>query len=217
MKPILISAAVVLIAAVVFVGLLASRVMGQDVVKDPAAPAAPGAAAAPATQPGAAGKGPLDFVMKDIDGNDYDLARLKGKVVLFVNVASKCGFTPQYEGLEKLYKTYKDRGFVIVGFPANNFGHQEPGTNEQIKQFCTSKYDVTFPMMAKISVKGDDQHPLYKYLTDPATDGDFAGPIGWNFTKFLIDRSGHVYARFASKTKPSDPTVTQAIEKGLGE
>jgi glutathione peroxidase len=161
--------------------------------------------------------GPLHFTVKDIDGHDYNLSQLKGKVVMFVNVASKCGFTPQYKGLEETYLKYKDHGFVIVGFPANNFGHQEPGSNSQIKQFCTSKYDVTFPMMSKISVKGDDQHPLYKYLTDPATDGDFAGPISWNFNKFLIDRTGHVYARFASKTKPTDSIVSDAIEKGLGQ
>lgn len=211
MKPLLFTGVFIVLAAVVFVGFAVSRVMGKDVVKEPA-----GANAAPAqatTQSTSAG--PLHFTVKDIDGHDYHLSQLKGKVVMFVNVASKCGFTPQYKGLEETYLKYKDRGFVIVGFPANNFGHQEPGTNSQIKQFCTSKYSVTFPMMSKISVKGDDQHPLYKYLTDPATDGDFAGPITWNFNKFLIDRTGHVYARFASKTKPTDSIITDSIEKGL--
>jgi glutathione peroxidase len=158
---------------------------------------------------------PLDFKVKTIDGKEQNLSDYKGKVVLFVNVASKCGFTPQYEGLEKLYETYKDKGFVIVGFPANNFGGQEPGTEAEIKQFCSSKYNVTFPMMSKISVKGDDKHPLYKFLTEEPTAGEFKGEIGWNFTKFLIDKNGHVYARFASKTKPTDEAVSAAIEKGL--
>ena len=216
MKPLLLAGLVVAAAFLLFVGLIASRVMGKDVVKDPAAPIAPAAAAAQPTTTRGSPAGPLDFTVKDIDGKDFDLAQLKGKVVLFVNVASKCGFTPQYEGLEKLYQTYEDRGLVIVGFPANNFGGQEPGSNEQIKQFCQAKYNVTFPMMSKISVKGSDQHPLYKYLTSSDTDGDFAGPISWNFNKFLIDRTGRVYARFGSNTKPQDETLTAAVEKGLG-
>ena len=131
-----------------------------------------------------------------------------------VNVAGKCGFTPQYEGLQKLYEKYKDDGFVILGFPANNFLHQEPGTNEEIKTFCRSNYGVTFPMFAKISVKGKDQHPLYKYLTDKKAH-DFGGKIGWNFTKFLIGRDGQIKARFSTKTKPEDETVVAAIEKEL--
>ena len=158
---------------------------------------------------------PLGFVVKDIDGNDYDLSQLKGKVVMFVNVASKCGLTPQYAGLEKLYDTYKDKGFVIVGFPANNFNGQEPGSNEQIKEFCSTKYDVSFPLMSKISVKGDDKHPLYKHLTEEPTAGQYHGEIGWNFTKFVIDRDGQLFARFASKTKPGEPEVAAAIEKAL--
>src|SRR3982750_3845496 len=121
-------------------------------------------------------KSPLDFTVKNIDGKETDLAQLKGKVVLIVNVASKCGYTPQYKGLESLYEAKKDQGLVIVGFPANNFKGQEPGTNEEIKQFCTSKYNVTFPMMSKISVKGDDKHPLYQMLTQDS--GDFKGDIG---------------------------------------
>jgi glutathione peroxidase len=187
---------VVVFASIVFVQ--ARKVLGQNVVKEPT------------TQP--SGESILDITMKDIDGKDVNLADYKGKVVMVVNVASKCGLTPQYEALEKLYKTYQDKGFVIIGFPANNFGGQEPGTNEQIKEFCTGKYNVTFPMMSKISVKGEDIHPLYKKLT---TNGDFSGDIGWNFTKFLVDKSGNVYARFASKTKPDDAQVIEAIEKGL--
>ena len=194
------------LTALVAIGVMAWRVniiLGKDIIHEPSAK--------PTTAPAS----PLAFTMKDIDGKDVNLADYKGKVVLLVNVASKCGFTPQYEGLEALYTKYKDQGFVIIGFPANNFHSQEPGTDEQIKAFCTSKYNVTFPMMSKISVKGDDQHPLYKFLTEPATDGEFAGEIGWNFTKFLVDRNGVVMARFATKTTPQDPTVTGAIEKAL--
>jgi glutathione peroxidase len=124
-------------------------------------------------------------------------------------VASRCGFTPQYAGLESLYEKYKDRGFVILGFPANNFGSQEPGTNEEIKTFCSSKYNVTFPMYSKISVKGDDQAPLYRFLT--ATGGE----IQWNFTKFLVDKNGKVVARFEPKVTPESPDVAAAIEKAL--
>lgn len=188
--------------------LFVRQVRGKDTIKEPTTmPAPTGTTAKPAN--------PLDFVVKDIDGKEVNLSRYRGKVVLIVNVASKCGFTPQYAGLEKLYKTYQDRGLVIIGFPANNFGHQEPGTNEQIKTFCSSKYDVTFPMMSKISVKGSDKAPLYKFLTEAPTAGDFAGEIGWNFTKFLVDRNGNVIARFASATKPQDVNVTGAIEKAL--
>ena len=166
----------------------------------------------PATQPSSA---PLSGVVKDIDGKDFDLAQLRGKAVMVVNVASKCGQTPQYAGLQKLYDTYKDRGFVVIGFPANNFKEQEPGTDAQIKAFCSTKYNVTFPVMSKISVKGDDQHPVYKRLTDPATAGEHAGEIGWNFTKFLIGKDGRIAARFNTKIKPEDPQVAEAIEKAL--
>jgi glutathione peroxidase len=159
--------------------------------------------------------GPLQFTVKTIDGKDQNLADYKGKVVLIVNVASKCGFTPQYKALEALYKKYQDQGLVIVGFPANNFLSQEPGTNSEIEEFCTSKYDVTFPMMAKISVLGDDKAPLYQYLTGKDTDGDFSGEIGWNFTKFLVDRNGNVIARYSSQTKPDSPKVVKEIEKAL--
>jgi glutathione peroxidase len=158
---------------------------------------------------------PLDFVVKDVDGKEQKLADYKGKVVLIVNVASKCGFTPQYAGLEELYKKYADKGFVIVGFPANNFLHQEPGTDAEIKQFCTGTYNVTFPIMSKISVLGEDKAPIYKYLTEKDTAGDFAGDITWNFNKFVIDRNGNVIARYPSQTKPQDPKLTGEIEKAL--
>jgi glutathione peroxidase len=187
--------------------LAAGPTFAPNVVKAPTeAPAA-----AKANQPAS----PLDFTVKTIDGKEQNLSEYKGKVVMIVNVASRCGFTPQYEGLEKLYKTYADRGFVILGFPANNFKQQEPGSNQQIKQFCTAKYGVTFPMMAKVSVLGDDKAPLYKYLTEPQTAGDFAGEIGWNFNKFLVDRNGNLIARYNSRTTPQDPQVTHEIEKAL--
>ena len=158
-----------------------------------------------------------DFTMKSIDGQQVSLGGYSGKVVLLVNVASKCGFTPQYEALEKVYESYKDRGLVIVGIPANNFAQQEPGTNDEIKKFCSSKYGVTFPMMAKVSVLGDDQTPLYSYLTAKDTDPQFAGDIKWNFTKFLFDRSGKPVARFEPNVKPDDPQVKAAIEGALGQ
>ncbi|MGH9916981.1 MAG: glutathione peroxidase, partial [Pyrinomonadaceae bacterium] len=139
----------------------------------------------------------------------------KGKVVLFVNVASKCGFTPQYEGLQKLYTKYKDQGFVILGFPANNFHGQEPGTNAEIKEFCSTKYNVSFPLFSKISVKGDDIDPLYKFLTSKETNPEFSGEITWNFNKFLIDRTGKIIARFDSKITPEDNKVTSVIEAAL--
>jgi len=157
----------------------------------------------------------LDFKMKDIDGKDVKLKQYKGKVLLVVNVASKCGYTPQYEALQADYAKYKDQGFFVLGFPANNFGAQEPGTETEIKEFCSSKYHVTFPMFAKISVKGTDQDALYSFLTAKETNPDFAGDIKWNFTKFLVDRSGKVVARFEPKVKPDSPDVTAAIEKYL--
>jgi glutathione peroxidase len=157
------------------------------------------------------------FTVKDIDGKEVPLSRYKGKVVLIVNVASKCGFTPQYEGLEKIYLKYKDQGFIILGFPANNFLFQEPGTNEEIKQFCSTKYNVTFPMFAKISVKGSDIAPLYQYLTDKTTNPQFSGSISWNFNKFLVGADGKILNRFGSKDNPEDPGVIQAIESALKE
>ncbi|MGI8786586.1 MAG: glutathione peroxidase [Pyrinomonadaceae bacterium] len=162
-------------------------------------------------------KSVLDFKMKDIDGNEVNLKKYKGDVLLIVNTASKCGYTPQYEGLENIYEKYKAQGFYVLGFPANNFGAQEPGSEKEIKEFCESKYKVTFPMFAKISVKGDDQDALYKFLTSKETNSQFAGDISWNFNKFLVNRKGEVVARFSSKDTPESETVTQAIETYLKE
>src|SRR6202041_384913 len=155
-----------------------------------------------------------DFTLPSIDGKPLPLANFKGKVVLVVNVASRCGFTPQYSALESTYEKFKDQGFVILGFPANNFGSQEPGTNQEIKTFCQTKYSVTFPMYAKVSVKGDDQTPLYAYLTTQANPAA-AGEIKWNFTKFLVDRNGNVVKRFEPDVTPDSPEVIAAIEKAL--
>lgn len=157
----------------------------------------------------------FDYKMKDIDGKDVKLKKYKGNVLLVVNTASKCGYTPQYQGLQATFDKYKGQGFYVLGFPANNFGGQEPGTEKEIKEFCESKYKVTFPMFAKISVKGDDKDPLYDYLTSKTTNPEFGGDITWNFNKFLIDRKGNIVARFSSKDKPESEAVTQAIEKYL--
>ena len=158
-----------------------------------------------------------DFTMKSIDGQPVSLKSYSGKVVLLVNVASRCGFTPQYAGLEALYEKYKDRGLVIVGIPANNFASQEPGTNDEIKRFCSTKYSVTFPMMAKVSVLGDDETPLYQFLTDKAANPQIGGDIKWNFTKFLFDRNGKPVARFEPAITPDSPQVQTAIESALGK
>lgn len=158
-----------------------------------------------------------DFTMKSIDGEQVSLKSYHGKVVLLVNVASKCGFTPQYAGLEAVYEKYKDRGLVIVGVPANNFMQQEPGTNEEIKKFCSTKYNVSFPMMSKVSVLGDDETPLYQFLTDKSANPQIGGDIKWNFTKFLFDRDGKPVARFEPAVKPDSPEVTAAIEATLGK
>ena len=155
------------------------------------------------------------FALKSIDGKEVNLSQYHGKTLLLVNVASQCGYTPQYEGLQKIYSRYKDRGLVVLGFPANNFGAQEPGTDQEIKTFCSTRYNVTFPMFSKISVKGPDQHPLYQYLTNAATNPKFAGEIKWNFNKFLIDKQGNIAARFDSKDTPESETVVGAIEKAL--
>jgi glutathione peroxidase len=158
-----------------------------------------------------------DFTMKSIDGQQVSLKSYSGKVVLLVNVASKCGFTPQYAGLEALYEKYKDRGLVIVGVPANNFASQEPGTDDEIKKFCTNKYNVSFPMMSKVSVLGDDKTPLYVFLTDKSVNPSIGGDIKWNFTKFLFDRSGRPVARFEPNVTPDSAEVTTAIESALGQ
>jgi glutathione peroxidase len=155
----------------------------------------------------------LDHEMKDIDGTDTKLSTYKGKVVLMVNVASKCGFTTQYTGLQKLWEDRKDAGLVVVGFPANDFGRQEPGSETEIKEFCTNKYSVTFPMFSKVSVKGNDMCPLYKDLTSQPSP--IGGEIGWNFTKFLVDRKGNVVARYDSRVKPDDAEMLKKIEELL--
>lgn len=157
----------------------------------------------------------LDFTMKDIDGKEVDLSKYKGDVILIVNVASKCGYTPQYAGLEKVYEKYKDQGFTILAFPANEFGAQEPGTDSEIKSFCTKNYGVTFPVFSKIVVKGDGIHPLYSFLTSKKTDPNFAGGIPWNFTKFIVGRDGKVVARFKPADKPDSELVTKAIDSAL--
>ena len=151
--------------------------------------------------------------LKDIDGKSTSLKPYQGKVLLIVNVASKCGFTPQYTALEAIYQKYKGQGLVVLGFPCNQFGQQEPGTDLEIKQFCTSKYDVTFPMFDKIEVNGDNRHPLYVMLA--GKESPFPGNIGWNFTKFLIGRDGKILNRFNSPVKPDSAEVTQAIEAAL--
>ena len=161
-----------------------------------------------------AASGIYSFTLNSIDGKPAPLADYKGKVVLVVNVASQCGYTPQYTALEAIYEKYKDQGFVILGFPANNFAAQEPGTNEEIKTFCTRKFNVKFPMYSKISVKGADQHPLYAYLTKETGPG-MTGDIKWNFTKFLVDRDGKVVQRFEPAITPDSKEVTAAIEKQL--
>jgi glutathione peroxidase len=160
-------------------------------------------------------KSVLDFTMTGIDGEKVELGKYKGKVLLVVNVASKCGLTPQYKELQEIYKKYKDKGFVVLGFPANNFLGQEPGSNKEIKKFCAINYGVEFPMFSKISVKGNDIHPLYRYLTGKDTNPKFAGEIRWNFDKFLVDKNGNVIHRFHPKTTPGDERVISAIEAAL--
>ncbi|MFB6340909.1 glutathione peroxidase [Saccharicrinis sp. FJH62] len=153
-----------------------------------------------------------DFKVETITGDSISLSQFKGKKILVVNTASKCGFTPQYEGLEKLYDTYKDANFVIIGFPANNFLHQEPGSNEEIAKFCKMNYGVTFPMMAKISVKGKDIHPVYQWLTTKKENGVLDTKISWNFQKFLIDENGNFVKTLPPKTKPMDEEIVGWIK-----
>lgn len=154
-----------------------------------------------------------DIPLKNIDGKSTSLKPYQGKVMLIVNVASKCGFTPQYKGLEALYRKYAAKGLVVLGFPCNQFAHQEPGTDAEIKQFCTSKYDVTFPMFSKIEVNGAGRNPLYVLLA--GKDSPYPGDIGWNFTKFLVGRDGKILNRFNSPVKPESPEVTKAIKAAL--
>ena len=154
----------------------------------------------------------LGFTMKSIDGKEVALSKYRGKVVLIVNVASQCGNTPQYKDLEALYRKYRDQGFVILGFPANNFGGQEPGTDQEIKTFCSTTYDVTFDLFSKISVKGDDQHPLYRLIT---SDSTYGGEVKWNFQKYLVDRKGNIAGKYLPKMQPMSEELTTAIEKAL--
>jgi glutathione peroxidase len=156
-----------------------------------------------------------EFTLNSIDGQSAPLSAYKGKVLLLVNVASKCGFTPQYKELEAVYEKYKDQGLVIIGFPANNFMGQEPGTNAEIKEFCSRTYNVSFPMYSKISVLGEDKAPLYQWLTDKTANPSTGGEIKWNFTKFLVSRDGKVLARFETKVKPDAPEVLSAIDAAL--
>jgi len=156
-----------------------------------------------------------DYSARTIDGTEQPLSAYRGQPLLIVNVASKCGFTPQYAGLEALYRKYRDRGFIVLGFPCDQFGHQEPGDEAQIKSFCSLTYDVTFPLFAKVSVNGANAHPLYRFLKEarPGVLGTEA--IKWNFTKFLIGKNGEVIGRFEPRVKPDDPKVIEAIEAEL--
>ena len=156
-----------------------------------------------------------EFTMDAINGTPTPLSNFKGKVLLVVNVASQCGYTYQYEGLQALYLKYKDQGLVVAGFPANNFGAQEPGSNAEIGAFCKSKFGVTFPMFSKISVKGSDKAPLYQFLTDKNANPKTGGEIPWNFTKYLVDRDGKVLARFDAPVEPESKELTSAIEAAL--
>ncbi len=156
-----------------------------------------------------------DFSLYDIDGKPVSLAHYRGKVLLVVNVASKCGFTYQYAALEELYKKYRGSGFEVLGFPSNDFLGQEPGSNEQIKEFCSLSFGVSFPLFAKISVRGRKIHPFYRFLTDKKENPGFGGPISWNFNKFLIDRDGRIVARFGSRDEPMSEKVTAMVEQSL--
>lgn len=152
------------------------------------------------------------FKVKDLYGEEFDFASLKGKKVIIVNTASKCGLTPQYKELEALYKEYKDKGLVIVGFPANNFASQEPGTNKEIAEFCQQNYGVTFPMMDKISVKGDDMPPIYQFLTRKANNGLQDSEVEWNFQKYLINKEGQLEKVVSPKTLPTDPEIVNWVK-----
>ena len=153
--------------------------------------------------------------LKDIDGKDTTLKAYAGKALLIVNVASECGFTPQYEGLESLYRKYKDKGLIVLGFPCNDFGQQEPGTNGEIKQFCSSKFSVTFPLFDKLHTIGADRHPLYTALSGPTSPAP--GPVTWNFNKYLISRDGKILAHFESDVEPESSTLTKAIDAALAK
>ncbi len=160
-------------------------------------------------------KSVYEIKVESIGGEGGTLAPYRGKVLLIVNTASRCGFTKQYAGLQQLYAEYKEKGLVILGFPSNDFMRQEPGSNEQIKEFCAVNYGVEFPMFAKVAVKGREQHPLYAWLTSETTNPLFAGSISWNFNKFLVSREGRVIGRFGSRTEPQDATLVAAVKAAL--
>jgi glutathione peroxidase len=187
----------IILTAIIFLTILSSSLFSQ-----------------PKESPSVDKKTIYDFTMKTIDGKDRSLAEYKGEVLLVVNVASFCGYTPQYKDLEEVYEKYKEKGFRIVAFPANNFGKQEPGTDADIKTFCQSNYNVSFDLFSKISVKGDDQHPLYQYITK---DSPFPGDIKWNFQKYLVDKKGNIVAMYPSRVKPTDKVVTDKIETLLDQ
>jgi glutathione peroxidase len=196
----------------------ATKDEGATVVAKAAPGAAPTGAGSPASpavsgSPAATAKSSsvYDFTLDTIDGTPRSLDDLRGKVLVLVNTASECGYTPQYEGLQKLHARYEKRGFSVVAFPSNDFGGQEPGSNEEIKAFCSTKFGVTFPLFAKITVKGPNKHPLYAMLSQTPP----AGEVSWNFNKFLVGKDGHVIARFDSKVTPESPELVQAIEKAL--
>jgi glutathione peroxidase len=168
--------------------------------------------AQPKEKPTVPSKGVYSFTMKTIDGKEKSLSEYRGSVLLVVNVASFCGYTPQYKDLEELYRKYKSQGFRILAFPANNFGQQGPGSDKEIKEFCETKYSVTFDLFSKISVKGEDQHPLYQYITK---ESPFPGEVKWNFQKYLVDKKGEIVAMFPSRVKPTDKGVLERIESLL--
>ena len=201
-------------ALALLTALCATACSWSDIKVAPAAPAATTPSAS--TDPNTASRGGpvvIDHTVKNIDGEDVALSSYRGKALLIVNTASECGFTPQYEGLQSLYEKYQSRGLVVLGFPCNDFGGQEPGSQSEIKSFCSSKFHVTFPLFDKVRAKGE-KSPLYKTLTEEV-DPTLRGDIKWNFTKFLVDPSGHVVARFEPMVKPLDPEMLSQIEKVL--
>ncbi len=178
---------------------------------------AAGALSAQEAKPVEPASGIYSIKLRTIDGEDTTLAAYRGKVLLIVNVASRCGFTPQYKGLQELHAQNRDKGLVVLGFPSNDFGRQEPGSEAEIKSFCSTKFGVDFPLFAKIVVKGPEKHPLYKFLTEKETNADFSGEVAWNFTKFLVDRNGKVIARFGSRDKPDGEKMMQAVAEALAK
>jgi glutathione peroxidase len=205
------------LTTIIMLALAATAAAGIAAATQVAPAAQAGTAQAPASPDKKDVAAALNFTMKDIDGKDVALSKYQGKVVLIVNVASECGLTPQYADLQALHDKYAEQGLVILGFPANEFNQQEPGSNEDIKTFCTTKYNVKFPMFAKVVVKGEGQCDLYKFLTSSDTNPKFAGEIQWNFTKFLLARDGRVVNRFEPKVKPSADEVIKAIEAELAK